>query len=544
MRAQKKIAVVVMVLLTGWAGGAWGDVAATVDPGLVGGTSFGPATSIGWRFFVDQEITITHLGLYDAGEAGLSGSHVMGIWRVKKEGGLRLERWVNIGPGGVAEDHHVYVALAEPLTIVPDPEPVMINGKLYYERWLVGVLSPTGSSDSRSLVPPEAATLAIQQAGIIRFENHTFQSFTSTPDTTLGDAVLSAQKWYPWKDTTTQFHFGVNFKYTKAGTPDEGQPSAEAGPDVAIYTSEQALTTIVGAALHTNPVASMQYRWLEGDTVLQDWEAPGMLNTAGLSLAPPVPAFSIGVHTLTLEVTDGESTASDTMTLTVANAPPEAQPAPTSQVVEIGRDAILITGEVADFDGDALSYQWIKDGEVLDSGTITPPAGGASVAIEDLVIPANDPRFPLGQSVVQFVVNDGTNPAISDSVTVDVTDTMAPSLAPTPSTAMLWPPNHAMVPVTIWTNSADNGGGTIFLAVSVQSSEPLDGAGDGSTEEVDCVVTSIDEAAGKVLVQLRAERSGSGDGRVYTVAITASDGNGNQSTATVDIRVPHDRKKK
>ena len=35
MRAQKKIAVVVMVLLAGWAGGAWGDVAATVDPGLV-----------------------------------------------------------------------------------------------------------------------------------------------------------------------------------------------------------------------------------------------------------------------------------------------------------------------------------------------------------------------------------------------------------------------------------------------------------------------------------------------------------------------------
>ena len=78
MRAPKKIAVVVMILLTGWAGGAWGDVAATVDPGLVTGTSFGPANSIGWRFFVDQQITITHLGLYDAGEAGLSGTHVWG----------------------------------------------------------------------------------------------------------------------------------------------------------------------------------------------------------------------------------------------------------------------------------------------------------------------------------------------------------------------------------------------------------------------------------------------------------------------------------
>ena len=63
------------------------------------------------------------------------------------------------------------------------------------------------------------------------------------------------------------------------------------------------------------------------------------------------------------------------------------------------------------------------------------------------------------------------------------------------------------------------------------------------TEE-DCVVTSVDNAAGMVLVQLRAERSGTGDGRVYTITITASDASGNQSTATVDVRVPHDRKKK
>jgi hypothetical protein len=45
-------------------------------------------------------------------------------------------------------------------------------------------------------------------------------------------------------------------------------------------------------------------------------------------------------------------------------------------------------------------------------------------------------------------------------------------------------------------------------------------------------------------VELRAERSGSGQGRVYTVTITASDLSGNQSTATVDVRVPHDRRKK
>lgn len=534
MRAQKKIAVVVMVLLTGWAGGAWGAVAATVDPGLVANTSFGPANSLGWRFFVDKEITITHLGLYDAGEAGLSGTHLLGIWRVKKQGGLRLERCVSIGPGGVAEDHHVYMALAEPLTIVPDPEPVEIGGVLYYERWLVGVWSATGSSDMRSLVPSEAATLAIQQAGIIRLENYTYRPFDGTPDTTLGDATLNAQKWFPWGSTSAD-HFGVNFKYTTAGTPPEGQPSAEAGPDVTIYTSEQAVTTIAGTAFHTNPAASMQYRWLAGDTVLQDWTAVGLLGTANLSLAEPVTALSAGPHTLTLEVGDGTLTASDTMTLTLSNTPPAAQPGSLSQVVELGVDAIVIAGEVADFDGDALSYQWIKNGQVLGSGTITPPAGGAAVSIEDLAIDAGDPRFPIGIHTVQLVVNDNVNPPVTVTTTVEVKDMSAPTLTPTASTTLLWPPDGKLRPVTIWSSAVDNGGGPITLTVTVQSNE---------CGESDWSIDSVDSATGVIQLRLRAERVAQGDGRAYTITIAAADQGGNQTSASVEVRVPHDQRKK
>ena len=56
----------------------------------------------------------------------------------------------------------------------------------------------------------------------------------------------------------------------------------------------------------------MQYRWLEGSTVLQDWTAVGANGAANLSLAEPVAAFAIGAHTLTLEVKDAsELTASD-----------------------------------------------------------------------------------------------------------------------------------------------------------------------------------------------------------------------------------------
>jgi hypothetical protein len=42
-------------------------------------------------------------------------------------------------------------------------------------------------------------------------------------------------------------------------------------------------------------------------------------------------------------------------------------------------------------------------------------------------------------------------------------------------------------------------------------------------------------------VQVRAERVGSGGGRVYTITATASDLAGNIATQTATCKVPHDR---
>jgi hypothetical protein len=76
-----------------------------------------------------------------------------------------------------------------------------------------------------------------------------------------------------------------------------------------------------------------------------------------------------------------------------------------------------------------------------------------------------------------------------------------------------------------------------ILIVSVASSEPINGPGDGSTEP-DYEIT------GNLTLNLRAERSGTANGRIYTVGVACADASGNRSMKTVAVTVPHDQSKK
>jgi hypothetical protein len=74
----------------------------------------------------------------------------------------------------------------------------------------------------------------------------------------------------------------------------------------------------------------------------------------------------------------------------------------------------------------------------------------------------------------------------------------------------------------------------ITCELGVTSNEPINGKGDGNTAP-DWVILNPH------LVQLRAERSGGGTGRIYTVGIVCKDTKNNASQAAVQVRVPHDR---
>jgi hypothetical protein len=126
------------------------------------------------------------------------------------------------------------------------------------------------------------------------------------------------------------------------------------------------------------------------------------------------------------------------------------------------------------------------------------------------------------------------NPA---NATVSLVDTTPPVIANAAADQpVLSPPNHKMVTVTLNYDVSDNcdAPAAIACSVSVSSNEPVNGPGSGNTDP-DIVVIDAHH------VQLRAERSGTGTGRVYTNTITCTDSSGNSSSQDVLVTVPHDQ---
>lgn len=135
--------------------------------------------------------------------------------------------------------------------------------------------------------------------------------------------------------------------------------------------------------------------------------------------------------------------------------------------------------------------------------------------------------------------NRGTAVAV---VGVRILDSTPPTLELAATPDRLWPPNHRMVPVVVdvaVTDEEDPAPQVVLLAVS--SSEPDDAPGDGDGDTVHDVQGAEVGTDDRELL-LRAERAGDGPGRVYTLTYQATDQAGNTTQASVEVRVPHDRR--
>jgi hypothetical protein len=100
--------------------------------------------------------------------------------------------------------------------------------------------------------------------------------------------------------------------------------------------------------------------------------------------------------------------------------------------------------------------------------------------------------------------------------------------------SLLWPAKHQWEAVTVNYDASDNC--TVNCVLTVTSNEPVNGLDDGDTSP-DWEVIDAHH------VRLRAERSGTGTGRIYTITVTCTDPSGNSVVKTVTVKVPITLKK-
>jgi len=115
------------------------------------------------------------------------------------------------------------------------------------------------------------------------------------------------------------------------------------------------------------------------------------------------------------------------------------------------------------------------------------------------------------------------------------------SAAPEPRE--IWPANHEFVSVDVAGVSDADGDPVTVTVTRVTQDEPSGEVQDAGVVnkregDRDCADAIIDPSG---TVQLRAERSGRGNGRVYTIWFSASDGQGGSCDGSVQVCVPHDR---
>ncbi|MFZ9388575.1 MAG: reprolysin-like metallopeptidase [Chitinophagaceae bacterium] len=174
------------------------------------------------------------------------------------------------------------------------------------------------------------------------------------------------------------------------------------------------------------------------------------------------------------------------------------------------------------------------DASVGVTGDVTDEDDNCDNTLDATYSDVSVPGSCIGEEIITrtWTLSDDCGNSLSKSQIITVRDNTKPvisNISPDPS--ILWPPNHKMRDVTIGYTAVDNCS-PVTNVLTVASNEPVNGTGDGDTAP-DWEV--IDDHH----VRLRAERAGSGNGRIYTITITSTDDCGNVAVATTQVMVPH-----
>jgi hypothetical protein len=364
--------------------------------------------------------------------------------------------------------------------------------------------TPTPSNQvvlaSADLVNPNLANLLDQLPPDQRY-SYSFDGNAQTLDHVLVNASLMKR--------FSRFHYARNdadFPESFRNDPDRPERLSDHDMPVAYFAFPGAPTlTLLGA----NPMTVECHTAFDDPGATASDEDLGDL-TSQIQVAGSVDPHTLGTYTLTYTVSNGFRTTTVTRTVNVVDTTPPtltllgANP----MIVEVG-GAFTDPGATAVDDCAGNLTGHIQVAGSVDTGVV-------------------------GSYILTYTVSDGHNTAQATR-TVSVVDTRPPtirSVAASPN--VLWPPNHRLVPVVVSVLASDTGGAAACRIVAVHSNEPVNGSGDDDTAP-DWTIT------GDLTLLLRAERSGHGDGRVYTITVRCEDASGNAASATATVNVPHDR---
>ncbi|KAF0190396.1 MAG: hypothetical protein FD165_2720 [Gammaproteobacteria bacterium] len=301
-------------------------------------------------------------------------------------------------------------------------------------------------------------------------------------------------------------------------------PVADAGSDQTV--NEGSPVTLDGTGSFDMDAEVLTYSWTQtaGAPVILDISDPEKPE-----FTAPLVGAAGDTLTFKLAVSDGIDTAMDTVNVIVDNInhPPVAY-AGMDQTVAEGALVTLDGSNSSDPDSDSLTYQWNQ------SGGTTAPLSDSHTVMPTITAP----QVSVGGQTLMFdlAVNDGVLTSGIDTVNITVQNINDPPLCQLAQVGpgVLWPPNHKLIAVSISGISDPDNDGVTLNVTGVTQDEPTNGLGDGDT--------SPDAAVQGDTVLLRAERSGTGNGRVYRVLFTADDGKSGNCSGSVTVNVPHSKK--
>jgi predicted outer membrane repeat protein len=276
------------------------------------------------------------------------------------------------------------------------------------------------------------------------------------------------------------------------------------------------------ATFNTTASGSATFVWKKGATVLNNGDLGGRVtitsgtNTSTLSISGTLLSDA---GTYTVETTGECGAASQSATLTV-NANTQTTDPPDQSVCQ-GVDAHFST--TASGTG-PFHYAWTLDGSPFngDSSSITIPTGSLSPGNHAVTVTTSG---ACGSAVQTATLTVGGSPVITLSKTTD----------------KLWPPNHQYNTFNVAdfvasaSSSCDPGvdiNDVVIQKVSSDEPEENPAGADGNT------LNDIVIAPNCKSVQLRAERDGDRNGRVYTITFKVTDAFGNSTTVTVTVTAP------